>query len=281
MQTLQAAMQVLDLHNVFSSGEVRKQFHRLSLLSHPDKPGGSDANMKRILAARDLCVSFLNRSPGPILRPEPPETHPGNAPTWPASAPPSADYLDRVTSYAVEFLAKFGEHGPRQRERQHMRAQIKQIAIASGWNWLLDFALGCIQKLARSTEQQCASGVKSWEACGFKSLSYQGYDVTGHLRAVDYGNYEYLAVLEFWSLREPKIWESLNSMRDAWPTLLDLWRAATTQRHVERLADIVEIVMGALRGEAWFHEWIGEKPLPICSLCTWRCAGSCSYSMLD
>ena len=143
-----------------------------------------------------------------------------------------------------------------------MRVQIKQIAIASGWSLLLDFAFGCIQKLARSTKQQCASGVKSWEACGFKYLSYQGYDVTGHLRAVDYGNYEYLSVLEFWSLREPKIWKSLNSMRDAWPTLLDLWHAAKTQRHVERLADIVEIVMGALRGEDWFHECIGEKRLP-------------------
>ena len=52
----------------------------------------------------------------------------------------------------------------------------------------------------------------------------------GYLRAVDYGNYEYLAVLEFWSLLEPKIGESLNSMRDAWPTLLDLWNAAQTVR---------------------------------------------------
>ena len=127
---------------------------------------------------------------------------------------------------------------------------------------LLGFALGCIQKLARSTKQQCASSVKSWEACGFKYFSYQGYDVTGHLRAVDYGNCEYLSVLEFWSLRERKIWESLNSMRDAWPTLLDLWHAAKTQRHVERLADIVDIVMGALHGETWFHECIGEKRLP-------------------
>ena len=70
------------------------------------------------------------------------------------------------------------------------------------------------------------SGVLCWEDCGFTHLSYQGYDAIGHLRAADYGNYEYLAVLEFWSLLEPKIWESLNSMRDAWPTLLDLWRVA-------------------------------------------------------
>ena len=143
-----------------------------------------------------------------------------------------------------------------------MRAQIKQIALDCGWNSLLEFALDCVQQLARSTGQQCASGVLSWEAAGFKYLSYQGYDVIGHLYAVDYGNYEYLAVLEFWSLREPKIWESLNSMRDAWPTLLDLWHVANTEQHDERVADIVEIVMGALRGEDWFHDCIGEKCLP-------------------
>ena len=33
------------------------------------------------------------------------------------------------------------------------------------------------------------------------------------------------------------------------------------ERHVERLADIVEIVMGALRAEAWFRDCIGEERL--------------------
>ena len=209
-----------------------------------------------------ICAMlFLNRSPGPILRPEPPDTRLGNAQTPPASAPPSADDLGRVRSYAMEFLAKLREYGPIKPERQQMRAQIKHIALDCGWNSLLEFALDCVQQLARSTGQQCASGVLSWEAAGFKYLSYQGYDVIGHLYAAVDGNYEYLAVLEFWSLREPKIWESLNSMRDAWPTLLDLWHAAKTKQHVERLADIVEIVMGALRGEDWFHDCFGNKCL--------------------
>ena len=59
-------------------------------------------------------------------------------------------------------------------------------------------------------------------------------------------------------------------MRDAWPTLVDLRRAANTEQHVERLADIVEIVMGALRGEAWFHDCIGETCLP--NMCVLRVA---------
>ena len=108
------------------------------------------------------------------------------------------------------------------------------------------------------TEHQCVSGAKSWEDCGFKNLSYKGFDVVGHFRIVDYGNYEYLAMLECWSLLEPGIWESLNSMRHAWPVLLDLWRADKSERHVERLAGIVEVVMGALRGEAWFDDCVDD-----------------------
>ena len=88
MQNVQEAMQLLELHDGFSAGQLTKQFHRMSLHCHPDKPGGSTAKMQRVLDARDLCDAFLNRSPGPILRPEPPETRPGNAQTPPASAPP-------------------------------------------------------------------------------------------------------------------------------------------------------------------------------------------------
>ena len=159
MQNVQEAMQLLELHYGFSAGQLTKQFHRMSLHCHPDKPGGSTAKMQRVLAARDLCDVLLSRSPGPFLHPEPPDTRPGNAQTPPASAPPSADDLDRVRSYAMEFLAKLREDGPRQPERQQMRAQIKQIALDCGWNSLLYFALDCVQQLARSTGQQCVSRV--------------------------------------------------------------------------------------------------------------------------
>ena len=141
-------------------------------------------------------------------------------------------------------------------ESRSSRSPLRAVGICC---WILRLVAS---RSWRAVPSSSALRVLNLGRLGFEILSYQGYDVTGHLRAVDYGNYEYLSVLEFWSLREPKIWESLNSMRDAWATLLDLWHAANTQRHVERLADIVEIVMGALRGEDWFHECIGEKRLP-------------------
>ena len=253
-------MVVLCLDYGFSAEQLKKQFHRLSLRNHPDK-GGSQAIMQHISAARDLCVDHLAKKPGPIGLPEPPERHPHDVPTAPPSAPPSADLVGMVTSHAMEFLAHLEGSGPNKGERCMMRALIKQIAKSPLMDKLLQFALECVELLAHSQRQQCASGDKSWEACGFKYLSYQGYDVIGGLRIVDYGNYEYLALIEFWSLRKPAIWESLNIMRKAWPVLLDLWSPAKTERHVERLADIVEIVMGALRGEDWFGP-TRERRLP-------------------
>ena len=35
---------------------------------------------------------------------------------------------------------------------------------------------------------------------------------------------------------------------------MDLWAENKTNGHVEQLADVVEIVMGALRGEEWFEQ---------------------------
>ena len=34
---------------------------------------------------------------------------------------------------------------------------------------------------------------------------------------------------------------------------MDLWKSPKSGRHVERLADIVEIIMGAARAEHWFQ----------------------------
>ena len=117
MQTLQAAMHELHLHDGFSAEDLKKQFRRLSVLCHPDKPGGSNRRMQRILAAREVCIEFLARPTHPEQfaqnlrkRADPPETNPGNGmPTPPASACPSADDLDAWTSHAVEFLAKLKE----------------------------------------------------------------------------------------------------------------------------------------------------------------------------
>ena len=99
-----------------------------------------------------------------------------------------------------------------------------------------------------------------WQACGIKYLSDQGYDVDG-LRIIDYGNCEYLAMVECWALRKPSIWAGLNKLRPAWPTYLDLWYVDKTTAHIIRLADIVEIIMGAARAEPWFAAIHTQEPV--------------------
>ena len=91
-------------------------------------------------------------------------------------------------------------------------------------------------------------------------------------QTVDYGNAEYLAVLQFFALADTRVWVYLNMMRAAWPTYMDLWAANKTNAHVEQLADVVEIVVAALRGEACFaevhHETRLRDLLPVLtSLC--------------
>ena len=43
-------------------------------------------------------------------------------------------------------------------------------------------------------------------------------------------------------------------MRSIWPTYLDLWHREKSPAHIERLADVVEIIMGAFRGEVFFNQ---------------------------
>ena len=207
---------------------------------------------QRIKAAHETCLKRLKSMQVCIPQAEPPETYPPNVPTLP-SDPPSQESCEDVVLWAVEFLQKLGaKSSTHHREKRQLLADIQQFATNPWIDQLLEFALRCIQKLADHQQEQCASGIRSWRDCGFKQLSFEGYDVINNLRAVDYGNEVYLAHLQFCCLQKPKIWNSLNSMREAWPVYLDLWRHNKTQRHVERLADIVEIVMGALRGVEWF-----------------------------
>ena len=75
-------------------------------------------------------------------------------------------------------------------------------------------------------------------------------------RVIDYGNKEYLTTLQYMVLAQPTIHDSLNRLRSRWPTLMDLWLSYKSDQHIERLADVVEIIMGALRAEHWFtHLW--------------------------
>ena len=65
------------------------------------------------------------------------------------------------------------------------------------------------------------------------------------LRIIDYGNKEYYALLQFWVLAQPAMHDALNRLRSQWPTFMDVWRPQPSIRHVERLADVVEIIFAA------------------------------------
>ena len=48
----------------------------------------------------------------------------------------------------------------------------------------------------------------------------------------------------------------------AWPTYMDLWATNKTADHVEQLADVVEILMAALRGDPFFANVPRTRGLP-------------------
>ena len=116
------AMQVLELLDGFSKEQLKKQYIRMSLAWHPDKPGGNTEKMQMILECYKLLVDSRLDS-----HPEPPETSPPNWIAPPASAPPPEHNVDRATAYAAEFLAKLKEKGPQHRTRLELAGQILSL----------------------------------------------------------------------------------------------------------------------------------------------------------
>ena len=99
----------------------------------------------------------------------------------------------------------------------------------------------------------------SWEGIGFKDASHNGYDVTNRgLSIIDYGNHEYMNILEFIVLRRPDVQIHLNCLYHVWPTI-DLWASYKSNDSIERLADIVECIMAAFRGHSFFEGVIQES----------------------
>ena len=132
--------------------------------------------------------------------------------------------------------------------------QIRKLARNPLLGELFTFMDHAVHIMALYADSKVAhEGPQGWHPIGFKYLSTLGYEPDG-LRQIDYGNVEYLAVLQFCSLGEPAILEALCHLRRHWPTYMDLWAESKTNGHVEQLADVVEIVMGALRGEEWFEQ---------------------------
>ena len=54
-------------------------------------------------------------------------------------------------------------------------------------------------------------------------------------------------MLELLSLLEPELLVSLDSMRSSWRTYLALWVPNRTRAHIERLGDIIEIIISDMK----------------------------------
>ena len=87
---------------------------------------------------------------------------------------------------------------------------------------------------------------------------------------VDYGNEEYAILLELLSLLEPELLVSLNSMRSSWRTYLALWIPNRTRAHLERLEDIIAIIMAALPADSWRGRKGGEARIGTSAVCHQR-----------
>ena len=261
---VQKAMRVLSLQVGFTELQLRKSFYRVSLRHHPDK-GGSQEKMKEIVNARDVCREYLARQTTETnLGPESCDF----AEMFAApSSPPSENLIRSVVLEATSFVTLLGAC----KDGKMLRGQLRSVLENSSMmKRVCRFAYDCTSLMVRRTSLMVPA--TSWHASGFKYLSFQGYDTMNNgLRIIDYGNHEYLAVLEFLCLQHAAIWENLNIMRAYWPTLLDLWRPHKSLTHVERLSDVIEIIMGGLRGEDWFKGWTEPTDPTLfayfCSLC--------------
>ena len=63
---------------------------------------------------------------------------------------------------------------------------------------MADSSCKCIQQMAMHAAQNARVSQLSWNDIGFKDLSFAGFDTRcGGMVIVDYGNFEYLDVLQF------------------------------------------------------------------------------------
>ena len=229
MSEVTKALALLGLHIPFTSDQIRKQYYRCALAYHPDK-GGDTREMQMLAAARDLLEDLVSREPPPT---------PG----------PSAKERADAIMHGSEFLRALRETSTTSRHRSsamQLWRCIHDAAHSPIMSELLLFGAQCVEMLARNVSDP------SWFECGYKYLGFQGYDVDGR-RIINYGDEEYNALLQFWALAQPAMQSALNRLRSTWPTLMDLWKSPKSGEHVERLADIVEIIMGAARAESWFQ----------------------------
>ena len=85
----------------------------------------------------------------------------------------------------------------------------------------------------------------------WKAVSEAGFDVRNE-RIVDYGNWEYTAIVQFLYLQDPKCKELIDYLATYWPSLHPLDHLHSSPHGVIMKGDIVEICLAALRGHRDF-----------------------------
>ena len=103
-------------------------------------------------------------------------------------------------------------------------------------------------RMAQHYLEQYAMGQQQSWTSAFKELSHLGFDIRKG-RIVDYGNYEYIAILQSFALMDHKIMDHLAELGRGWE--LDLWRVPKSDSPVEKLGDVIECFFAHLRGDGW------------------------------
>ena len=88
------------------------------------------------------------------------------------------------------------------------------------------------------------SSGQTWQECGMKALSFEGFDVKDN-RIIDYGNRQYRAVLHMWCRFQPVIRRALECASISFGALCP--HNEDTMAVLDRQGDIVEIMMALCR----------------------------------
>ena len=247
--TLERALETLCLHDSdLCLHSVKQQYYRLARKVHPDK-GGSNEMMQNLTNAKEFLEKYVASatSTQPAPPPKPPPVSPRPSPS------PSPLRIADARELALKFKVYLELFGSKTSSACNLLPMMRDAANSNLFEVLMDFAQRCVEFLAAENERWIQENGRqpSWEAIGFKQLSFDGFDVQG-LRIIDYGNKEYEAILELFALHRPELWKALIRLQKSWPTL-DLWAKTPSQAATERKADVVEMIMGALRGNSFFE----------------------------
>ena len=126
-----------------------------------------------------------------------------------------------------------------------------------------------VRKIVEEMERVSALNPNASFDVLWKPVSHMGFDVIRG-RTVDYGNREYAAIYLMFC-NDPVIADSVEKLQKRWPTLrLDGLQSETA---LVRKADVVEVILAALRGNDIFHSitkaWIDARKTTLPTVLNW------------